>query len=316
MVLSVGNFPIAPFAKHENNPILASIGDTWEAKDVFNPTAVVKDDKVYMLYRAEDHSGAGKWNGTSRIGLAVSDDGIRFERHPDPVLVPTEPYELPGGCEDPRVTQIDDTYYLTYTAFDGKSAYLCLATSTDLFHWTKHGILFPSWTGGLDTVWSKSGAILQQPVNGKYVMYFGDTSIWVAYSEDLIHWTPDPNPVISPSTDQTRFDHVLVEPGPQPVLIDEGILLIYNAAQRIIAHGTPEHGKLRYSAGQILLSKDQPSRVLKRTELPFFVPGTMDETTGQVDNVVFVEGLVAYRGAYYLYYGMADSKIGVAIYRP
>ncbi len=78
----------------------------------------------------------GQWNGTSRIGLAVSEDGIRFERHPEPVLIPTEPYEADGGCEDPRVTQIGpDTYYMTYTAYDGKNARMCLATSKDLFNW-------------------------------------------------------------------------------------------------------------------------------------------------------------------------------------
>ena len=77
----------------------------------------------------------------------------------------------------------------------------------------------------------------------------------------------------------------------------------------------PSFGKLRYAAGQVLLSKEDPTKVLKRTETPFFVPGTHDEIVGQVGNVVFVEGLVEYQGAHYLYYGMADSKIGVAIYR-
>ncbi|EPZ46061.1 glycoside hydrolase family 130 protein [Alicyclobacillus acidoterrestris] len=313
---SVVRFPIGPFRKYEHNPIMTPQGETWEAKDLFNPTAVVRDEKVYMLYRAEDNTGPGAWNGTSRIGLAVSEDGIHFERYPDPVLVPTEPYELPGGCEDPRITQVGDTYYLTYTAFDGDGAYLCLATSNDLFHWTKHGILFSTWTGGMNKVWSKSGAILPQPLDGRYVMYFGDTNIWVAYSEDLIHWTPDPQPVITPSAHPDDFDSALVEPGPQPILTDEGILLIYNAARMVTEADDPAQGKMRYSAGQVLFDKDCPSQVLRRTKLPFFVPGTADEIVGQVDNVVFVEGLVSYRDSYYLYYGMADSKIGVAIYEP
>ncbi len=308
-------FPFGPFVKNENNPILGPQGDSWEAKDLFNPAVVVKDGKVYMLYRAEDHAGAGEWNGTSRIGIAVSEDGVHFERHPEPVLVPTESYELPGGCEDPRVTQIGDTYYLTYTGFDGHSATLCLATSKDLYTWEKHGVLFPDWTEGSDRVWSKSGAILSEPINGKYIMYFGDTSIWIAYSEDLIHWTPVKEPVFTPSADPEAFDSALIEPGPQPILTDDGILLIYNAARVITDPQDPSFGKLRYAAGQVLLSKEDPTKVLKRTETPFFVPGTHDEIVGQVGNVVFVEGLVEYQGAHYLYYGMADSKIGVAVYR-
>ncbi|TCJ19969.1 glycosidase [Rubrobacter taiwanensis] len=301
-------YPLGPFEKYDKNPILASQGEGWEAKDLFNPTAVVREGRVHLIYRAEDRAGEGEWHGTSRIGLAVSHDGIDFERHPEPILSPTEPYELPGGCEDPRVSRIGDTYYMTYTAFDGESARLCLATSTDLLEWEKHGVLFPEWTGGAGKIWSKSGAILEEPVGGRYVMYFGDTSIWVAYSGDLISWTPVAEPVLSPSPDPTAFDSVLVEPGPRPLLTGDGILLIYNAARRM-------GGGLRYSAGQVLLDREDPTRVLRRTREPFFEPETPDEISGQVDDVVFVEGLVEYCEALYLYYGMADSRIGVATCR-
>jgi predicted GH43/DUF377 family glycosyl hydrolase len=299
-------YPLGPFEKYENNPILGPRGDGWESKDLFNPAAVVKDGRVHLLYRAEDFSGEGTWNGTSRIGMAVSDDGLHFERRPEPILSPTEPYEEPGGCEDPRVTKVGDTYYLTYTAFDGESSRLCLATSKDLLEWEKHGVLFPEWTGGQEKVWSKSGAILEEPVEGRYIMYFGDTSIWAAYSQDLLNWTPVEEPVFGSSPDPEAFDSVLVEPGPQPLMTDGGILLIYNAAQRLTS------GRLRYSAGQVLLSKDDPTVVLKRPGEPFFEPEEPDALTGQIDNVVFLEGLVEYQGTFLLYYGMADSRIGVA----
>ena len=74
----------------------------------------------------------------------TSDDGIHFDRHPEPVLSPSEPYEE-FGCEDPRVTEVDGTYYLTYSAWDRTHAQLCLATSKDLFTWEKHGPLFPDF---------------------------------------------------------------------------------------------------------------------------------------------------------------------------
>ncbi len=117
----------------------------WEDKDVFNPAVVIKDDRLYLLYRAQDK--IGRPAGTSRIGLAISDDGLHFTRSAAPVLYPAidaqKPVEWEGGCEDPRVVEDDNrTYYLTYTAFDGHEARLLIATSTDLQHWKKHGEVF------------------------------------------------------------------------------------------------------------------------------------------------------------------------------
>ncbi|WDM02818.1 glycosidase [Alicyclobacillus cycloheptanicus] len=285
-------------------------GDGWEAKDLFNPAAIVKDGRVYLLYRAEDRTGPGLWNGTSRIGLAVSDDGYHFERHPEPVLVPTEPYELPGGCEDPRVVEIEGTYYMTYTAFDGETARLCLATSTDLYHWRKHGYLIATWPWGPQPDWTKSGAIVPERIDGRLVMYFGDSDIWMATSDNGIRWSVDEEPVMKRSGSKASFDSFLIEPGPTPVVTEDGILLIYNGARRITEG---EHaGKLHYSVGQVLFSKDQPRHVLRRTPEAVFAPETQHEQFGQVDFVVFAEGLVRFGGQWLLYYGMADSTIGVA----
>ncbi len=120
-------FPLGPFRPHEGNPILKPQGDGWESASVYNPAAVVKDGKVVLLYRA--HAD----DIVSHVGLATSDDGLNFDRHPEPVLSPTEPYEK-FGAEDPRVTEIDGTYYMTYTGWDGTSAQLCLATSDGPVH--------------------------------------------------------------------------------------------------------------------------------------------------------------------------------------
>ena len=309
-------FPLGPFEKFSGNPIMGPQGDTWEAKDLFNPTAIVHGDQVYLFYRAEDHSGEGKWNGTSRVGLATSRDGYHFERLPEPVIDATEDYELPGGVEDPRIVQLGDTYVMTYSAFDGKNARLALATSKDLLNWEKQGLVFPDWQGVNAEGWSKSGAIIPEKVNGKYVMYFGDTDIFMAYSDDGIHWVPETTPVLKVNPDSNKFDSALIEPGPAPILTDEGILLIYNAARKVIEKEDPAYGKLRYSAGQVLFDRESPNVLLKRTEQPFFVPDHKDENVGQVDNVVFIEGMVHFKDTYFLYYGMADSKLGVATYQP
>ncbi|HIH97332.1 MAG TPA: glycosidase, partial [Thermoplasmata archaeon] len=103
------------FEKYEGNPILSPQGTGFEAKATFNPAVILVDGTFYMFYRAEDWTGEGKWNGQSTLGLARSKDGIKFWRRSEPVIVPSQSYEIPGGCEDPRIVKIDGTYYLTYT---------------------------------------------------------------------------------------------------------------------------------------------------------------------------------------------------------
>lgn len=290
------NWQLGPFEKFEGNPILTPRGDSWESKDLFNPAAWSDGETIYMLYRAEDSTGIGQWNGTSRIGLAISTDGINFNREPDPVLEPSESWELPGGTEDPRVVKIEDTFYLTYTAYDGETARLAIASSPDLKTWTKHGLVFP------DLGWTKAGAIVPEKINDKYWMYYGDTNIWIAWSEDLINWTPVEEPVMK--TRESKFDSGLIEPGPTPLITDDGILLLYNAAD----------DDLVYRTGQVLFDINDPAKVISRSDSHFLEPDIELEIDGQIPNVVFIEGLAKIDNRYFLYYGMGDSGIGVAIY--
>jgi predicted GH43/DUF377 family glycosyl hydrolase len=304
--LPVG-YPLGPFTRDRANPILKPGTQSWESKFVFNPAAIVKDGLVQLLYRAQGP------DLRSSIGLATSSDGVHFKRRTEPVLVATEPYELPGGCEDPRIVEVGRTYYMTYTGYDGSSARLCLATSRDLVHWTKHGPMFADFeTRDVGKPWSKSGAILtkrvKDPATGRrrYVMYFGDKDIYYAWSDDLIEWTPGPvdQPVMRPQPG--TYSAELLESGPPPLITANGfILLVHNAA----AHD-PD-GKLVYRAGQALIDPAAPTTELARLTRPFLVPETPDETAGQVNNVVFVEGLVAYRGKWLLYYGEGDAGVGV-----
>lgn len=288
------SWQLSSFQKYDGNPIITPRGDGWESKDVFNPAAWTDGSTIYLLYRAEDSTGIGEWNGTSRIGLATSTDGIHFDRQEDPLIEPTEPWELPGGMEDPRLVKIDSLFYLTYTAYDGETARLALATSPDLKSWKKHGLVFP------DSGWTKSGAILPHMVNGKYWMYFGDTNIWAAHSENLIHWTAIEEPVLKPR--EGYFDSRLVEPGPQPLMTNQGILLLYNGADE----------NLVYNSGQALFDAGDPARLIARSDFSFLQPESRLEKEGQIPNVVFIEGLVRYQNTWYLYYGMGDSGIGVA----
>ncbi|MDB5207225.1 MAG: family 43 glycosylhydrolase [Flavisolibacter sp.] len=316
----------------------------WEEKDVFNPASVIRNDTVFLLYRAQD--GIGKPDGTSRIGLAYSIDGIHFTKHSTPVLYPDkdayQKWEWEGGCEDPRIVEdAAGNYYMTYTSYDGTVARLMVATSKDLYHWTKYGAAFTkAFNGKYANFWSKSGSIVSTyingkivatKINGKYWMYWGDQNIWAATSDDLINWepvidstvkgdemlargiaakAPELKVVFGPR--RKKFDSDLVEPGPPAMLTDKGILLFYNS-RNIPSIGDTTLAEGTYCPAQILLDKADPSKVLHRSENYFMKPDKAYEITGQVGRVCFIEGLAQYKSKWYLYYGTADSKIAVAV---
>ncbi len=305
-------------------PILNSLVK-WDEKDVFNPAAVVRDGKIYLLFRAEDT--LGKYAGTSRIGLATSEDGLHFIKMSEPVLFPENDemkvYEWEGGIEDPRVVESDDsTYILTYTAYDGKLARLCLATSKDLVHWTKHGLVL---NGAYTDTWSKSGAIVAkqqgdrmvaQKIHGKYWMYWGDTDLFLATSDDLVHWMPleengKVKSVLKPRSGY--FDSRLVESGPFAILTEKGVLLLYNG-MNLETGGDTSIASGAYCAGQALFDPTDPSKLVDRSENNFLMPDQPYEMEGQVNQVCFIEGMVHFKGKWFLYYGTADSKIGVAVH--
>jgi predicted GH43/DUF377 family glycosyl hydrolase len=332
------SWAMLPFVKVDSvNPVLEAGTNTflcpilkreilWEEKDVFNPAAIVRDGKVWMLYRAEDK--IGKFAGTSRLGLASSLDGLHFTKLPEPVFFPDNDslkiYEWEGGVEDPRVVEdAQGNYIMTYTSFDGTTARLMLATSADLMKWTKHGIVLK---GKYKNTWSKSGAIvarrdgekiIAEKINGKYRMYFGDTDLFMLTSDDLIHWEPvEENgnllKVLSPRPGY--FDSRLVESGPYALMRDEGILLIYNGMNLDDEKGDTTLAPGAYCGGQALFSKDDPTKVMARLQKNFIRPDKDYEVTGQVNQVCFLEGMVPFQGKWFLYYGTADSKVAVAVY--
>lgn len=293
----------------------------WEARNVFNPTAVVKDGRVWLLYRAQDKYG------TSRIGIASSRNGLEFRRNEKPVFFPNDDtmkeLEWEGGCEDPRVVRRDDgLYVMTYTAYDKKVARLCLATSRDLQGWEKHGPILTDRK--YRDHWSKSGAIVcerdgnqivAKKIKGQYWMYWGDTDLFMAVSSDLISWRPledkkgNPSRVMMPRPG--LFDSRLVEPGPFALLQKEGILLLYNSANSA-SSGDKTMGADVYSVGQALFSRKNPWELRARSDKYLLSAERDFEVEGEVANVCFLEGMAWVNGRWLLYYGAGDSKIAVA----
>ena len=305
----------------------------WEALHTFNPAAIVRNGKIDVLYRAEDNTGSmAIGEHTSRLGLAVSTDGIHFTRNPTPVFFPSHDSQMqrewPGGTEDPRIVESPDgTYVLTYTQWNRKIWRVGIATSRDLLHWTKYGPAFAHASSGkYDTLKYKSAGILTHlvgdrliaaKIHGKYWMYWGEGEIRLATSGDLIHWTPvvDPqgDPIVVLARRPGRFDSAFPEVGPPPLLTKNGILLIYNG-KNAAKDGDPELDPGAYSDGQALFSASDPTRLIARTDQPFFKPEMPFERTGQyAAGTTFAEGLVYFKGKWFLYYGCADSLVGVAI---
>lgn len=343
---------IGPFVRPETgNPVIKPIKTEfycpmnkriikWEEGDTFNPAAVLKDNKIVVLYRAEDLSGKGIGNRTSRIGYAETTDGISMNRQPYPVLYPDNDkfrsLEWRGGCEDPRVVMTEDgMYVMLYTAWnrdnpDGvsRAPRLCVATSYDLKNWKKHGLAFGKcYNGRFKDMGCKSASVVTEikddkivvsKVNGKYFMYWGEHAVCAAVSDDLINWEPLLNSngelykIIQPR--EGYFDSQLTECGPPALKSKDGIVLIYNGKNGSKEKGDKSLAPYTYSAGQLLLDKNNPLKVIDRMDKPFFRPQMDYEKKGQyASGTVFTESLVYKDGKLYMYYGCADSFVSVAV---
>lgn len=345
---SQGRWLLGSFARPENaQPIITARPEStftdpilekpvhWEALHTFNPAAVVRDGKVVVLYRAEDDSGTMQIGmHTSRLGLAVSEDGVHFQRESQPVFYPAkdseQAREWPGGTEDPRIVESSEGgYVLTYTQWNRETYRVGIATSSDLHIWVKHGPAFGMGkygalkykSAGIVTECASRGRCIATKIRGHYWMYWGEGEIHLATSDDLVHWTPvegaDHQPMVLLRPRPGRFDSGLPEVGPPPVLTRDGIVLLYNGKN---AAGAQRKGRdpalapSAYSVGQALFSAADPKKLLARTAHPFFEPKLPWEQSGQyAAGTTFAEGLVWFEDRWLLYYGCADQRVGVAM---
>lgn len=307
-------FPLGPFTPYSGNPILRPQGDGWESSNLYNPAALVVDDEVVLLYRAHAE------DVVSHIGIARSKDGLHFERETEPVLSPATEYET-RGVEDPRVSLIEGTYYMTYTGFDGVTPLLCLATSTDLYTWERHGPMLPEFDSWATLAWTKqlgrqsrphnkAGVIWPEKIDGLYWMWFGEGAIYYATSPDLKTWTAGDQLAPIHTGTPGSWDQDLVEIGPPPVLTEDGKLLFLTNGARIMSI---TERKVDYRCGQILIDPNEPTKVVAATTDPWLQPQTFEDTHGLVANVTFVQGLVHFGGRWIAYYGQSDTTLAAAL---
>lgn len=255
------------------NPIITAPVDLkWANKKVYNTAAIFFNNNYHLFFRAigDDY--------ISRIGHAVSKDGEHFDIYPEPFFEPIEKWEI-KGCEDPRITKVDNNYVMTYTAYDGLTARVGLTTSTDLINWSSRKVLFPDWREGhwadpSQKAWNKAATIFPKKVNGKYLLFFGDDDIWQAYSDNLLDWTPVLKPVLGPR--KGYFDSGYIETGPPPILTEHGWLIIY--------HGIDNRGSGRvYRIGAVLSLYEDPTKIIWRSSKPILEPIESYERIGQID---------------------------------
>ena len=315
-------------------------GDGFEVLGAFNPAACWFNDEVLLLLRvAEAPRAEPGWlnvpivetiNGKSvltvkrfpepegpydprvlsiggqtyltslsHLRLARSHDGIHFTIDEQPFLFPARLDEA-FGLEDARITKIDDTYWITYTAVSANGPGVGLAKTTDFRHVERVGMVLPPP--------NKDACLFPERVNGKLLMLhrpmvsdIGKPSVWIAESPDGVHWGRH-RYVFGASG--APWEHLKIGAGPEPVLTDEGWLVLY--------HGASENHE--YSLALALLDADDPGTLLARSDAPLLTPELDWERTGFFPNVVFSNGWVRRpEGGWWVYYGAADYNVGLAI---
>lgn len=325
------SWPLGPFTK-QVEPVLSPTAESvfdcpiegrpvrFEAQNVYNPAAVVRDGRVYLVYRADDGPKPTPWGRTCRLGLAWSDDGRRFERFGRPVLYPDhdacEPFEWEGGCEDLHIVEDEaGTYYLNYTAWNGHRDALLVATSTDLVHWTKRGPAFARYaperiagtrSGVVISRW-EGDRLIATRIGGRYVMLVS-FNCELAVSDNLIDWQPTGQAVFG-GPQPSRFDGAAHEAGACALISPAGVIVAYNAQNA----GDPSLPAECWSLGQALLDPGDPSRILATEPRPFLAPELPWELQGFTPPAVVANTLIRFNNEWLLYYGGADRHIGLAV---
>ncbi len=301
----------------------------WECDAVFNPSVIFDNSIFHMLYRTYPKleiiepkykkPGYRYKNRRSLIGYAHSTDGIHFERRELPALMPSEPYDS-YACEDPRVTKIDDTFYITYTAIDGEldltekpNVRIALATTKDFITFKKHGTIGPSHQSKAATLFpepilgNKLGLLLTlsaDSTNSQIILRTFDkmSELLTTNFENWNSFLAQARPVLKTES----WFHRGPEVGAIPIKTDEGWLIIFSC----------ESMSDSWTIGAALLDLKDPQKVLARSTGYLLQPVTDYERDGIVPNVTFPEGSVVVGDALYVYYGCADTVTGLCDLQP
>ena len=287
--------------RHPRNPVFLPIPDSdWESYNVFNPGVIYQDGLFHMFYRAQGLD----W--ISRIGYAVSRDGVNWNRLRQPVFTPFDRLDA-RGVEDPRVTYLEGRYYMCYTAYgdyqgagepthNGGGITPMIAVSDNLISWERLGAI----TYGED---NKDHLLFPRKIEDRYVaLHRRWPDVWLAYSENLVDWPEDDmQPVFGPRADP-GWDSLSVGANGVPIETEHGWMVFYHGYDR----------RHIYKFGVCILDLEDPGQVLHRPAESIFEPLELWELRGDIPNVVFSNANVLVDGTAYVYYGGGDHVIGLA----
>jgi predicted GH43/DUF377 family glycosyl hydrolase len=309
--------PKAILERHINNPIIKPSFYPWESKATFNPTAFQSDGKVHIIYRAIGD------NDSSVLGYASSYDGLNIEERPTHAIYQRfyetskigEPIDYVsgggwgGGCEDPRVTLIDDTIYMLYTAFDGWGSVRIAMASILLsdfkkkkWNWSRPVLISPP------NEINKNWVLFPEKINGKFaILHSISPEILIDYVDDFRHF--DGNKFIkSYHTSEPpwgdSWDNMVRGVGPAPIKTEIGWLLLY--------HSMDKDDPDRYKLGALILDLKNPKKILYHSKHPILEPNVYYENEGYKSGVIYSCGAVVKDGTLFVYYGGADKFTCVA----
>lgn len=287
------------FKRYDGNPVLTAEMWPYPINSVFNPGVTRMNNQVLLLNRVED------MRGFSHLTVARSDDGLtNWQIDPQPtMLADNSTMEERWGLEDPRIVWLEEQkqYAITYVSFGAGGPVVSLAITRNFRTFARLGGLIPPE--------DKDACLFPRRFNGRFVLIHrpivrGEAHIWISMSPDLKHWG-DHRVLLK--TRYAHWDGLRIGLGCQPIEIPEGWLLVYHG----VRHTTASH---LYRTGIALLDKNEPWRVLRRSDEWVLGPKTIYERMGDVSDVTFVTGgVIMPNNQLYLYYGAADDKVAVAM---
>ncbi|HEY0807238.1 MAG TPA: hypothetical protein VGD84_19375 [Pseudonocardiaceae bacterium] len=294
------NWAIGPFTRASQNPLLIPQGNGWESNDVFNPGVLVHNGTFEMLYRGQNASGL------SQTGFASSTDGTSFTRFAgNPVIRNTLPNEL-DSVQDPRLYQLNGTFYTFYTAVHGGTA-INEATSTDMIHWNELGPVIQN---------NKDAAVVTGPddtpamINGHFVMYYGQhgNGAFVAFSTDMIHWAGSQPIDMHFPANYSPWEICVTVTNYQTV---QGTPANTNIVM-FVAGTLMAHGRWFFGISEVEFSSTNLTEQLAQLTDAALSPAAPYELNGQTRNTMFMNSITFHNGQWLMYYGGGDTVIALA----
>ena len=305
------DWAIGPFTRAAQNPVMSPSGSGWEASDVLNPGVLYNNGAFQMLYRGQNSAGL------SQVGYASSTDGINFTQSASNPVIPNNvaPYET-GGVMDPRLYQLNGTYYSFVAGYDWSNSppqTIMETTSTDMVHWTTAvPVVNTNYDPAVVTDANDTPVLMNTQYGPRYVMYYGDSDPakgrFVAYSTDMLHWTDNtPIDMNFPANYDpweicvTVTNYQTVQNGP-----------VNNNVVMFVAGTLMAQGKWYYGISEVEYSGTDPTQQIGQLTDAALSPSAPYELTGQTANTVFMNSILFHNGQWYMYYGAADHVIALA----